>query len=133
MIITRFYSFSFSLDQRWHRGARETPYALHPVFQQSPQGYPQNDINVFLAEHRAFLTSEGGRSAAPFLHPSALHNDDDDNNDDRIDTVQFEILQSHHCAANCIQHVRSSGQDAIVCKSRATHRALIACSMSCTT
>ena len=33
--------------------------------------------------------------------------------------------------ANCLQHVRSSGQGAIMCKSRATHRALIMCNMSC--
>ena len=36
-----------------------------------------------------------------------------------------------HCAANCLQHVRSSGQGAFVCKSLATHRALITCNMSC--
>ena len=32
-----------------------------------------------------------------------------------------DFLQSHHCAVNCLQHVRSSGQGAVVCKSRATH------------
>ena len=40
-------------------------------------------------------------------------------------------LQSPHCAANCLQHVRSSGPGATVCKSRATHRAPITCNMSC--
>ena len=40
---------------------------------------------------------------------------------------------SPHCAASCLQHVRSSGQGGIVCKSRATHRALITCTMSCAT
>ena len=38
-----------------------------------------------------------------------------------------DFLHSPHSAANCLQHVRSSGQGAIVCKSRATHRALITC------
>ena len=38
-----------------------------------------------------------------------------------------DLLQSPHSAANCLQHVRSSGPGAIVCKSRATHRALITC------
>ena len=38
-----------------------------------------------------------------------------------------DFLQSPHSAANCLQHVRSSGQGAIVFKSRATHRALITC------
>ena len=38
-----------------------------------------------------------------------------------------DFLQSPHSAANCFQHVRSSGMGAIVCKSRATHRALITC------
>ena len=41
-----------------------------------------------------------------------------------------DFLQSPHCAANRLQHVRSSGPGAIVCKSRATHRELITCNMS---
>ena len=44
-----------------------------------------------------------------------------------------DFLQSPHSAANRLQHVRSSGPGAIVCKSRATHRALITCNMSCAT
>ena len=40
-----------------------------------------------------------------------------------------DFWQSPHCAAKCLQYVRSSGQGAIVCKSRATHRALITCNM----
>ena len=40
-----------------------------------------------------------------------------------------DFLQSPHCAANRLQHVRSSGPGAIVCKSRAAHRALITCNM----
>ena len=43
------------------------------------------------------------------------------------------FLQSPHCAPNCLKHVRSSGPGAIVCKSCATHRALITCNMSCAT
>ena len=42
-----------------------------------------------------------------------------------------DFLQSPHCAENCCQHVHSSGQGAIVCKSRATHRALFTCNMQC--
>ena len=42
-----------------------------------------------------------------------------------------DFLQSPHSAANCLQHVHSSGPGAIVCKSRATHRAFITCNMSC--
>ena len=38
-----------------------------------------------------------------------------------------DVLQYPHSAANCLQHVRSSGPGAIVCKSRATQRALITC------
>ena len=38
-----------------------------------------------------------------------------------------DFLQSPHSAANCLQHARSSGPGAIVCKSCATHRALITC------
>ena len=38
-----------------------------------------------------------------------------------------DFLQSPHSAANCLQHVSSSGPGATVCKSRATRRALITC------
>ena len=38
-----------------------------------------------------------------------------------------DFSQSPHSAANGLQHVRSSGLGAIVCKSRTTHRALITC------
>ena len=38
-----------------------------------------------------------------------------------------DFLQSPHSAANCLQHVRSSGPGATVCKPRATRRALITC------
>ena len=38
-----------------------------------------------------------------------------------------DFSQSPHSAANCLQHVCSSGPGAAVCKSRATHWALIAC------
>ena len=41
-----------------------------------------------------------------------------------------KILQSPHCAVNHLPHIRSSGPGAIVCKSRATPRALITCNMS---
>ena len=69
-------------------------------------------------------------------------NDDDDDDDDNYnDNSNNNILilrrnsrfflQSPHCAANRLQHVRSSGQGAVVCKSLATHRALITCNMSC--
>ena len=42
-----------------------------------------------------------------------------------------DFLQSSHCAANWVQHIHSIGKGAIVSKSHATHRALIACYMSC--
>ena len=42
-----------------------------------------------------------------------------------------DFLLSPHCAANCLQHVHSSGLGTILCKLRATHRALITCNMSC--
>ena len=42
-----------------------------------------------------------------------------------------DFLQFPHCAANRLQHVRVSGPGAVVCKSRATHRALITCNMAC--
>ena len=45
----------------------------------------------------------------------------------RIQRRNSRFLQSPHNAANSLQYVRSSGPGAIVCKSRATHRALITC------
>ena len=44
-----------------------------------------------------------------------------------------DFLQSPHSAANCLQHVRTSGRVGTVCKSRATHRALITgkCHVTC--
>ena len=55
----------------------------------------------------------------------------DDNN--RIERYNSRVLQSPHSATNCLQHVRSSGQGATVCKSSATHGALVTCNMSCGT
>ena len=45
----------------------------------------------------------------------------------------FLFLQSPHCTANCLPHARSNGPGAIVCKSRATHTALITCITPCAT
>ena len=67
------HSFSFRFCLRWHRSAREGPYAPRPVSQQPPQGCPHNSADVCLAEHRSFPTLEGGMSAvslSPLLFPS---------------------------------------------------------------
>ena len=65
------------------------------------------------------------------------NNNDDDNNKIVIVIIiavkgtigDFFFLQSPHCAAKRLQHVRSNGLGAIVCKSRAPHKALITCNM----
>ena len=41
-----------------------------------------------------------------------------------------DFLQCLHCTVSCVQCIRSSGPGAIVCKSCATHRALIMSGMS---
>ena len=51
------------------------------------------------------------------------------NNSNRIERRNLRFLRSPHCAANYLQHVHSSGQCAVVCKSRATLQALITCIM----
>ena len=57
-----------------------------------------------------------------------LCNNNNNNNNNRIQRpIRDFFYNSPHNAANCLQHVRSSGPGAIVCKSRATHRALIMC------
>ena len=43
-----------------------------------------------------------------------------------------DFLQSPHSAVNCLQHIRSSGPGAIMCKLRATHRAFITCKLPVT-
>ena len=58
-------------------------------------------------------------------------NNNDNNN--RIERRNSRFLQSHHYAVNRLQHVRSSGPGATVCKSHATHRALITCNLHCAT
>ena len=69
---------SFSFSSRWHHSAQESPYALHPISQQSPppppppKGYPQNSANICLVEQRLFPTSDGGMPATSFLHSSFL-------------------------------------------------------------
>ena len=50
-----------------------------------------------------------------------------------IERRNSRFLPSPLCAVNCLQHVRSSGLSAIVCKSRATHQALITYNMLCAT
>ena len=60
--------------------------------------------------------------------------DNDGNNDDNcIEWRNSRLSFSPHCAANCLRHIRSNSQGAIVCKLRATHRALITCTLSCAT
>ena len=63
---------SFSFSSKRHRSSRKGPYALRPVFQQSPQGCPRNSASICLFEHRWFSAFEGGMSAASFLHSSFL-------------------------------------------------------------
>ena len=53
-----------------------------------------------------------------------------DNNNDRIERPNSRFLLSPHCTTTCLQHVCSSGQGTVVCKSHATHQALITCNMS---
>ena len=60
-------------------------------------------------------------------------NNNNDNNDNHTERRKSRFLQSAHCATNSLQHVRSSGQGVIVCKSRATYRAFITCNLSCAT
>ena len=44
-----------------------------------------------------------------------------------------DFSQSPHCTVNCLQHVHSSGQVTIMCKSHAPHPVLITCSVLCAT
>ena len=57
----------------------------------------------------------------------SAQNDDADN--DQVERRNSRFLQSPHCVTYRLQHVRSSGAGTIVCKSRATRRALITCNM----
>ena len=55
------------------------------------------------------------------------------NNNNRTERRNSRFLQSPHCATNCLQHIRSSGPGAILCKLRSTNRALIMCNLKCAT
>ena len=59
--------------------------------------------------------------------------DDDENNNNHPERRNSRLLQSPHCVANCLQHARSNRPGAIMCKSRATHRAVITRSLQCAT
>ena len=48
-----------------------------------------------------------------------------------IALIVRDFLQSPHYAANCGQHVHTSGPDTIIFKSCATHQALITCKIQC--
>ena len=66
--------------------------------------------------------------------PSMCSGSNNDNNNDQIARRNSRfVLPSPHCAADCFQHVRSSGQGVTMSKSRATHRALIKCNVLCAT
>ena len=54
------------------------------------------------------------------------------NNNDHTERPNSKLLQSPHCAANHLQHIRSIGLGAIVGKSHATHQALFMCNMCAT-
>ena len=70
------------------------------------------------------------------LLPSLNNNNNNKNNNNNTNHIQMHILrflQSPHCAANCLQHICSSGPGTMVCRSHATHRALITCSVQSVT
>ena len=62
-----------------------------------------------------------------------IFNNNNNNNDynNHIERNNFGFVQSPHSAVNRFLHVRSSGQGAIMCKSRPTHQVIITYGMSC--
>ena len=48
---------------------------------------------------------------------------------DHVQRHNSRFLQSPHCAANCLQHILSSGMGTIMCKSSTTHQLLISCNI----
>ena len=59
------------------------------------------------------------------------NNNNYNNNNNCTERRSLRFLQPPHCATNCLQYVRSSCQEAIVCKSRSTHQVLLPCNMLC--
>ena len=90
--------------------------ACSEVLQESEINYNNNDNNNCIQRRysRFFTISSQRHKLSPtrtFAFKGAIR----------------DFLQSPHSAANCLQHTRSSGPGAIVCKSHATHRVLIKC------
>ena len=56
-------------------------------------------------------------------HNHNHHHNHNNNDNDCIEKRSSRFLQSPHCARNCLQHVCTSCQGTIVCKSRATDQA----------
>ena len=107
----------------------------------------QNPTIVVLPNHthaisfiKRYLRQTGTGNILQFIIVHRIYNNinninsiilnNNNNNNNNIDRCNSRCLQSPHCDANCLQHVRSSGQGATVCKSRATHRTLITCNTS---
>ena len=86
-------------------------------------------------------SSQGGSSSSSSNDDDDDDNDNDnssnnnnnDNNNDCTERPNLKCLQHPHCAANCLQHVRSNGKGADMCRLRATHWALITCNVPCAT
>ena len=63
----------------------------------------------------------------------AQFDDNNTNTNNHIERRNSRFLTMSSCTSNCLQHIRSSGQGAIMHKSCATHQVLITCNMSCGT
>ena len=69
----------------------------------------------------------GSAKGARWFGKGRLEGEENGRDNDRIERRKLKVLQSPDSAANCLQHVRWSGQGSVVCKSRATQRAFVTC------
>ena len=71
--LSKLFFSCFSTNSKWHHGARKSPHALFPSFEESPQGFPRTGSNTDLVCQWLFLPTWGGTSTAPFIHSSVFY------------------------------------------------------------
>ena len=93
-------------------------YPVHPVLQTETEVSDQTSC-LTQSEYKEIRPTRP--SADPISTGAWRGNNSNNDDNDHIARRNLRFLQSPHCATNCLQHIHSSGQGAVVCKSYANH------------